>query len=342
MKKKRATIKDVARELGVSIATISRALSKDQKVSALVTEETRKRVLQKAAELNYTPNLLALGFVTGKTNTLGLLTHHISREMSADQTAHIMTAAKRHDYEIVVGMPTDRFPRAEDDQIKDIKKLLSRGIDGLLIDARGVVGESKVIMHAVGELVPVVTFHYPIPNLSGVVLNNTASFCEATEHLIRLGHERIGFIGTNWNTNRLGSDKGKGYLMAMQKHGLTPHHISGKTAFLESAYQLGKKLGDQSTALVCRSDYTAIGVCRGLRESGLRVPEDVAVVGYGNIEVGAYMTPALTTLATPREGIAQAAMELMLEQLEGQETPRQITLETPLIVRESCGVNRPK
>ena len=343
MKKKRATIKDVARELGLSIATISRALSKDQKVSALVTEETRKRVLQKAAELDYTPNLLALGFVTGKTNTLGLLTHHISREMSANQIDHIMRVAKRHDYEIVVGMPTDRFPRAEEDQIKDIKKLLSRGIDGLLIDARGVVVESEIILHAVGELVPVVAFHYPIPNLSGVVLNNITSFCEATEHLIQLGHERIGFIGTDWNTNRLGSDKGKGYLMAMQKHGLTPQHVSGKTASLEPAYQLGKRLdGGLFTALVCRNDYAAIGVCHGLRESGLRVPEDVAVVGYGNIEVGAYMTPALTTLATPREAMAQAAMELMLEQLEGQETPRQITLETPLIVRESCGVNRPK
>ncbi len=342
MKKKRATIKDIARELGVSIATISRALSKDQKVSALVTEETRKRVLQKAAELDYSPNLLAQGFVTGKTDTLGLLTHHISREMSANQIAHIMTAAKRHDYEIVVGMPTEEFPRTEDDQIKDIKKLLSRGVDGLLIDARSVVVESEVIMHAVGELVPVVTFHHPIPNLSGVVLNNTTSFCEATEHLIRLGHERIGFIGTDWNTNRLGSDKGKGYFKAMQKHGLTPERMAGKTASLEPAYQLGKKLGDRFTALVCRSDYAAIGVCRGLRKSGLCIPEDVAVVGYGNIEVGAYMTPALTTLATPREAIAQAVMELMLEQLEEQDEPRQITLETPLIVRESCGANRPK
>ena len=344
MKKKRATIKDVARELGLSVATISRALSKDQKVSALVTEETRKRVLQKAAELDYTPNLLALGFVTGKTDTLGLLTFHISQETFGNQTLHILRAAKRHDYEIVVGMPTEEFPRAEDAQIKDIKKLLSRGVDGLLIDTRGVVGESEIkILHAVGELVPVVTFHYPIPALSGIVLNNIMSFCEATEHLIRLGHERIGFIGTNWNTNNLGSDKGKGYLMAMQKHGLTPQRVSGKIAFLEPAYQLGKRLdGGLFTALVCRNDYVATGVCRGLRESGLRVPEDVAVVGYGNIEVGAYMTPALTTLATPYEAIAQAAMELMLEQLEGQETPRQITLETPLIVRESCGANRPK
>ena len=342
MKKKRATIKDIARELGVSIATISRALSKDQKVSALVTEETRKRVLQKAAELNYTPNLLALGFVTGKTNTLGLLTHHVPQDIFGSQTTHILRVAKRHDYEIVVGMPTEESPRAKEDQIRDMKKLLSRGIDGLLIDTQGVVVESDSILHAVGELVPVVTFHQPIPSLSGVVLNNTTSFCKATEHLIRLGHERIGFIGTPWNTNYLGSDKGKGYLLAMQKHGLTPQCIRGKTAFLEPAYQAGKKLGDRFTALVCRSDYTAIGVCRGLQESGLRVPEDVAVVGFGNIEVGAYMTPALTTLATPREAIAEAAVELMLEQLEGQDELRQITLETPLIVRESCGANRPK
>ena len=91
MKKKRATIKDVARELGLSIATISRALSKDKKVSALVTEKTQKRVLQKVDELDYTPNLLALGFVTGKTNTLGrVLAFHISYETFGIQALRIM------------------------------------------------------------------------------------------------------------------------------------------------------------------------------------------------------------------------------------------------------------
>lgn len=312
-------------------------------MSALVTEKTRKRVLQKAGELDYSPNLLAQGFVTGKTDTIGLLAHHVPQDIFGSQTTHILRAAKRHDYEIVVGLPTEQSPRAEEDQIRDIKKLLSRGIDGLLIDTQGVVVESDSILHAVGELVPVVTFHHPIPSLSGVVLNNVTSFCEATEHLIRLGHERIGFVGTNWNANRLGSDKGKGYLLAMQKHGLTPQYIPGKTGFLEPAYQLGKKLASEPfTALVCRSDYAAVGICRGLQESGRRVPEDVAVVGFGNIEMGAYITPALTTLATPREAIAEAVMELMLEQLGGPEEPRQITLETPLIVRESCGANKPR
>ena len=170
-------------------------------------------------------------------------------------------------------------------------------------------------MDTVRGQVPVVTFYYPTQNLSGVVLDDTTSFCEATEHLIRLGHERIGFIGTDWNKTFVSSAKGKGYLQAMEKHGLTPKRIPGKTFPAKPTYRLGKKLGDRFTALVCRNDYTAIGACSGLREAGLRVPEEVAVVGQGDIDVAACVTPALTTLATPYEAIAQAMMELMLEQL---------------------------
>ena len=176
--------------------------------------------------------------------------------------------------------------------------------------------------------------------MSGVVLDDTTGFCEATEHLIRLGHERIGFIGADWDRNHMGSAKARGYLLAMQKHGLISKRVPGR-ASTESECRLGKRLGEGLfTALVCRNDYTAIGVCRGLREVGIRVPEDVAVVGNGNIDMGEYVTPALTTLAAPYEAIAQAAMDLMLEQLEGvRDGPRQITLKPPLIVRESCGAN---
>ena len=190
---------------------------------------------------------------------------------------------------------------------------------------------------------PVVTFHDPTPNLSGVVLDDTTGFFKATEHLIRLGHERIGFIGSDWNKSVVGSAKARGYLLAMQKHGLIPKRIPGRTSLTKTAYHLGKRLRlntESFTALVCREDYTAIGVCRGLRESGLRVPEDVAVVGNGDMDVAAYITPPLTTLATPCEAIAEAAMDLMLEQLQGQDEPRHITLQSPLVVRESCGANR--
>ncbi len=341
MQKKQATIKDIARELKISHSTVSRALSEDRKVSALVAEKTRKRVQKVADELDYTPNLMAQGFVTGKTETLGLQTYRISRETCGSQTDHILRVAGTHSYQILITLisPHSKFytEESDQDQVRKIKQLLSRGIDGLLIHTRGVEGESERILDTVRGRVPVVTFPYPTQNLSGVVEDAMANFCAATEHLIRLGHERIGFIGADWNKNAVGSGKAKGYLLAMQKHGLTPKRIPGRTFPKKPTYRTGKRLADRFTALVCRDDYAALGVFRGLWEAGLRVPDDVAVIGSGDIEIATYVTPALTTLAIPHEAIAEAAMELMLEQLEGEETPRQITVRSPLIVRESCG-----
>ena len=343
MKKKQATIKDIARELKISHSTVSRALSEDRKVSALVAEKTRKRVQQKAAELDYSPNLMAQGFVTGKTGTLGLQTYRIFQELYAYQADQVLRAADEQGYQVLIAtMTTSRGPHDLDDQTRQIRQLLSRGIDGLFIHMRGYEGESERILDTVQGRVPVVTFPYPTQNLSGVVEDAMANYYEATEHLIRLGHERIGFIGADWNKNAVGSAKAKGYLLAMQKHGLTPKRIPGKTFPKKPTHRLGKRLGDRFTALVCREDYTALAVCRGLWEAGFRVPDDVAVIGNGNLEVAKYTTPALTTLAIPFEKIAQTAMELMLEQLEGEETPRQITVRSPLIVRESCGAKSRK
>ena len=273
--------------------------------------------------------------VTEETGTLGLLAYKIFGAMFGRQIDHILRAAYKRDYQVVMGrMPLTRL----DDQTMQIEELLSQGIDGFLIHTRGDEGESVRILQTIQGRVPVVTFHDPT-QMSGVVLDEITDFREATEYLIRSGHERIGFIGADWDQNRVGSAKAKGYLLAMQKHGLIPKRVPGRIS-AESGYRLGKRLGDQFTALVCREDYTAIGVCRGLREVGIRVPEDVAVLGNGNIDMGEYVTPALTTLATPYEAIAEAAIELMLEQLEGrQDEPRQITLKSHLVVRESCGAN---
>ena len=343
MKKKQATIKDIARKLKISHSTVSRALSEDRKVSALVAEKTRKRVQKVAAELDYSPNLMAQGFVTGRTATLGLLTYQVFREMFDRQIDRILWEADKQKYHILIGMAPSRLQELPlEDQTLQIRQLLSRGIDGLFIHTQGDRGESERILNAVRGRMPVVTFTHPTQGLSGVVLEEITSFCEATEHLIRLGHKRIGFIGTDWNKDFVGSAKGKGYLLAMQKHGLTPQRILGKTFPKKPTHRLGKRLGDRFTALVCRNDYEAVIACHGLRAAGLRVPEDVAVVGNGNLELAAYVTPALTTLAIPYEAIAQAAMELMLEQLEGQNMSRQVILKSPLVVRESCGAKSKK
>ena len=291
MSKKRVTVRDIARRLGISHMTVSRALSADPKVSALVAEKTRKRVQRVATELDYTPNLLARAFLTGRSGTLGLLTFKIYRETFGSQADQILRAAKRQNYQILVSLAADRFSEASlDDQIEQIKELIARGVEGLLINTRGEEDESERILNTVKGRVPVVTFGHPTSQeLSGVEQDDTASFAEITAHLIRLGHERIGFIGSDWNRNRVGSAKGRGYFQAMQEHGLTPERLPANP-LIRSGYQLGQTVRDRFTAYVCRSDYLAIGLCRGLREAGLRIPEDVAVVGHGDLDVSAYFT----------------------------------------------------
>ncbi len=276
-----------------------------------------------------------------KTGTLGLLTYHIFPETFGSLTDHLLREANKQNYQVILRVASHRIPQTpRDDQIMQIQQLISRGIDGLLIHTRGDEEESERILNAVRGRVPVVTFFYPTQNLSGIVLDFVSDFYRATEHLIELGHERIGFIGEDQNEASPISDKAKGYLLAMRNHGLTHQFLSSRNIHAEGGYREGKILGDQFTALVCRDDYTAIGVCRGLWESGIRVPDDIAVVGNGDIEAAAYLTPSLTTLATPYEAIAQAVMDLMLEQLEGQDKPRQVILKSRLVVRESCGANK--
>lgn len=342
MSKKRVTIKDIARQLGITHTTVSRALSQDPKVSALVTEKTRKRIKGLATELGYTTNLMAKGFASGRTGTLGLLTYQLSREIHGRYADEILQAADRRDHQILVGLDARTHPRSQvypTDRTRQIQQAMARGVDGLLIHTLGEKVESERILQTVDGLLPVVTFVYPTSTeLSGVELDETAGFFAVTKHLIRLGHERIGFIGTNWELDTVGSAKARGYLRAMQEHHLTPEHLPA-THLAQSGYQLGKTTFDRFTAYVCRTDYVAIGLCRGLREAGLRIPEDVAVVGQGDLEVSAYLTPPLTTLATPYDEIAETVMDLMLELLQDDASPgpRKVTLPYRLIVRESCG-----
>ena len=342
MSKKRVTIKDIARQLGVTHTTVSRALSQNPEVSALVTEKTRERIKRLAADLGYTPNLMAKGFASGRTGTLGLLTYQLNREICGTYADEILKAADRRNYQLLVSLDAHAHPRSPvypTDRSRQIQQTMARGVDGLLIHTLGEKGESERILRAVDGLLPGVTFVYPTSTeLSGVVLDETAGFFEITEHLIRLGHERIGFIGSDWNRDRVGSAKARGYFRAMQEHHLTPERLR-TDHLVRSGYQLGKASRDRFTAYVCRTDYIAIGLCRGLREAGLRVPKDVAVVGQGDLEVSAYMEPALTTLATPYEEIAETVMDLMLELLQGGACPRprKVTLPHRLIVRESCG-----
>ena len=337
MKNRPVTIKDIAKRLGISYSTVSRALSPH--ASHLVKDQTCRIVQQTANDMNYSPNLMARTFLKGDRGILGLLTYQVRLESFGRQIHHFLRMAGEHGYQILIVAAADQISQSPgDDQVRQIRQLESRGVDGLLINTRGDEAESVRIINTVKGKLPVETYYYPADAMNGVVLDLASGFFEMTEHLIGLGHERICFLGEDWVRTNGPSAMGKGYFTAMRKHGLTPRRAEVEsTTGTESGYRLGKELGGRFTALVCCCDYTALGVCRGLEDSGIHVPGDMAVTGFGDMDISAYTTPALTTLSIPYEEIAQRAMQDILRQVRGDTNSRRHTLKPRLTVRESCG-----
>lgn len=341
MKEKPVTIKDIARRLGISYSTVSRALSPH--ASHLVKEGTRKIVQQAAREMNYSPNLLARNLLKGGGGILGLLTYDVSMESFRRHLHHFLDIAADYGYQIVVAAVADSSSqRLGDDQVKQIRQLESYGVDGFLINTRGDEAESVQVVQAVNGKLPVETFPYKTGNANGAALDHASGFFEMTCHLIALGHEKICFLGADWTQANGPSAMGKGYLMAMRANGLPPSRVDVETNRTDSGYLLGRELGRRYTALVCCCDNTALGVCKGLADAGLRVPDDVAVTGYGDLDVSAYVFPALTTLSIPYEEIARVAIQNIVGQIQHAVNLRQRILKPTLVVRESCGANRIK
>lgn len=335
---KRITIKDIAQHLGISHATVSRALADSPK--ARVKLATRQKVREVASALEYHPDLLARAVITRKTGILGLLTFKIFEPIYTSYIQNIMIEAHRHGYQIMLGLATShRSNDLLDDQQMHIRQMMSFGVDGLLIHTRGSAGESSLIANAVRDAVPVVTFSDPVEGISSVVLDRFAGAYMAVEHLIRLGHQRIGFVKANWSPETAW----QGYFSAMQEHGLTLERVTLDDTTLEAGYQIGMELGgasDRPTALICWGDLPAIGICRGLQEVGVRVPEEVAVVGFDGLDIGAYYPPPLTTVAQPVEDICQKVIQLLIDQLNGENEVKQVMVRPHLIVRRSCGADK--
>ena len=215
--------------------------------------------------------------------------------------------------------------------------LKARDVDGILVQALGDVNEPARIVHAAGGKLPVAAFGYTVDDVSSVLLNPAPGMEAVTEHLIGLGHERICFLGEDPIGSGGPLSQVKGYRNAMRRHGLAPRIVPVETESARSGYNLGRALRGRYTALVCCSDYTALGVCRGLIESGVRVPDDMAVTGFGNSEVSAYVRPSLTTLSIPFEDMAARTVQGILRQIHGHPGPRRSVFKPHLIVRESCG-----
>ncbi len=326
-----ATIKDVAKLAGVSASTVSRAFSN----KIFVEEETKERIFAAAKELNYHPNTLARSLREGKSFLLAFMVPDINSLFYPMLMRSIERAASEKGYSIVLCNNNEDLEVEK----KNLIQMGSRGIDGLLC-----MSVSDNIEHLIRFReewkIPVTLINRNIaPEISSVSIDSEYGGYLMTKYLLQQGHRKIaGFFGSP--SHQRFRDRMTGYRLAMEEFGMTDYEkycVSNVTS-IEEAYQQSKNLflgEDKPTAVFASMDILAIGIYSGLQELGLRIPEDISVVGYDNIFMTQYMTPPLTTYDNSIDQLAKEALESIQSQIEDAKNIRNINIQGKILERQS-------
>jgi LacI family transcriptional regulator len=329
------TLRDVARVAGVHPATVSRALNEETR--ALVNEETARRVLKAAEELDYRPNPIARGLKTNRSYTIGVLIPDLTNPLFPPILRGIEDRLETDGYTPLVAN-TDNDPERE---LLDLQTMRARQVDGIIAaTARRDHQLHDALLEAGLELVLVNRRQEQLP-VSSATADDRMGMRLSVEHLVSLGHTRIAHLSGPLDYST-GLDRHESFLETMRACGLEPDPelVLVAEAFTESegARLCGQLMdaGHRFTAVAAANDLLALGCYDVFAERGVRCPEEVSVIGFNDMPFAARFQPPLTTIHIPHYEIGKAAGELMLERLQdGGSPPREIRLEPSLTVRES-------
>jgi len=343
------SLREIAREAGVSVATVSRVMNDVDRQK--VSEETRRRILDIAHAMRYRPNPQAVSLVTRRPpRTLGLFIPYNSHVFESFYFTEIIRgavdAANAHGLNITLYVPSREAPAdAYHEMLAD-----NRSVAGMLLIGTRVDDPAIAECRASGAPFVVLNNSVADADVSYVDCDNVSGAMEATRHLLRLGHTRIGFIsGPEVSSNA--RDRLQGYQRALEAAGIAPEEgliVQGK--FEEQGGREAMRdllaLNPRPTAVFAANDMMALGALKTIRREGLRVPEDIALVGYDDVPVAQYIEPSLTTVHQPIYQIGRRAAETLAARVlaNGSDDDTAATrhiLRTRLVVRESCGARKP-
>ncbi len=331
-----ATIYDIAKEAGVSAATVSRVLAGS---NHSVREETRKRILNLADEMGYRPNTIAKSLTKKTTKTVALLVPSITNFFYTQIADVICDLLAEEGYSVFLC----NTKRQIEKECQHIETLIERRVDGVIFSSTRTKPEDNMInQQNIDKLkkygISTVAFGSHFKNTSQVYINTYRGAFEATEHLIGLGHRRIGFIdGLAVGTRQ---SRRRGWRDALSAHSLPVLdelvasgnlEVDGGAAAADALWQSS----EPPTALVVANHLMALGAMGELKARGYTVGEDVSVVGFDDSEISALVDPPLSVVRQPTEEVARAASQLLLKQLAGDGELELVELETKLIIRAS-------
>lgn len=325
------TISDIAKNVGVSRATVSRVLNQPEKVKP----ETRDKVLKAMAAQNYVYNAVAGSLSTKHTYTLGLIIPTITNPIFAVSTKGIQDKAGQRGYSILLGS-TDYSRRME---FELVKLFQAKQVDGLIFT--GAPNAETTVPYLRRCRLPYVVTWTLEAEAPCVSFDNVKAASHVVDYLWSMGHRRIAMIAGRFAETERAERRWQGYCQALTRHGLVPE----ERMVLQSAYTVadGRAAMNQvlrrdprPTAVFCGNDILAYGAMAAVRDQGLAVGRDVSIVGFDDLEMSAVTDPPLTTVRIPGERMGAMGADLLIDALEGRiANTLQCTLETDLIVRQS-------
>jgi len=325
------TITDVARKANVSIATVSRVVNNS---THKVHQQTRERVLKIIQELDFRPNALAKGLHLKKSQTIGVILPDISNPYYAEIVRGIQVVADRAGYSVTIHNTDGK----QEGIVRSIYHLREKSADGIIFSGGIISGYATLsILRELRDRVVVIGRHDV--DFPAVVVDNLGGATQAVQHLIDLGHRRIGFIGGR-DGSTTAQDRLTGYRNALAQNGLMfDEQLVRPGAWNPgSGYQMARNLlkgKGKPTAIVSANDQMAFGAVKAAKDAGLSVPGDLAVVGFDNVPLSSYFDPPLTTVEIPIQDIGAAAMKMMTGLLSGERFERLKLFKTTLRVRGS-------
>ena len=328
------TLVEIARAAGVSVSTVSRALSKG---NYPLKEETRQRILELAEEMGYKPNLVARSLQSNRSHIVGVVVDRMQSPFAAATVQGIQDGLRNEGYSISIAYSNRDQELAEE----AINAFYSRQVDGIII-------LNSWLHHFNDRILKLQNRPFIFVNR---LFSNCISNCVgpgdymgaqiATQHLVDLGHQRIGIINglADWieAQNRLA-----GYRNILLEHDLPVDNVLIKQGDwgVDSGYRATQELlslEERPTAIFAANDMMALGAIYAIQDAGLCIPEDIAIVGYDDRDFSAWIRPALTTIQMPSYEMGQSAARLLLKQFSGEELEDATQIPGKLIVRQSCG-----
>jgi LacI family transcriptional regulator len=334
------TLEDIAKKAGVSRSTVSRVINNQPSVR----DDVRKRVMGVIQSTGFHPNAAARTLVSQRSNMIGLVLPRSVSSFFADPYYPRLTqgiAQACNQYSLTLGL---FLVSTREDEEKIIPRILRNGyLDGILMQSGQV--DDPLIDRLIESGIPLVIAGRPPVSkcVSYIDVDNVAASFGAVSHLIRMGYQRIGMISGPADV-AVGIDRRSGYLKALAERGreaIDTLVVEGDFTEVGGYYAMRELLTASPDAVFSASDIMAIGAMRAIREAGLRIPDDIAIIGFDDLPLPTHPTPQLTTVRQPIDQFGFQAVEILIDLIEnGLNPPRRVIMDTELIIRDSCGASR--